>query len=306
MRQQAQDPGFGSKYGNTTKRIINKDGSFNVVREGIDSGIRDLYQGLITISNLRFVLNVTLLYFILNALFALFYLFNGVENLSGGVVVEGWDAFFKSFYFSVQTFTTVGYGAVAPLGFGANSIASIEALAGSMYFALVTGVLYGRFSRPKSKLIFSEKAIIAPYGDKQALMFRLANRRSNVLMKMKAEVIFMIKEDENDPSRRSYYNLPLELDQVQFLPLSWTVVHPIDEDSPLFGLNHQQLMMQRAEVMILIFGFDDTFNQDVHARYSYTADEFEFDAKFRPAFELKENGEAYMNIHKIHDYDKLN
>lgn len=306
MRQQAQDPGFGSKYGNTTKRIINKDGSFNVVREGIDSGIRDLYQGLITISNLRFVLNVTLLYFILNALFALFYLFNGVENLSGGVVVEGWDAFFKSFYFSVQTFTTVGYGAVAPLGFGANSIASIEALAGSMYFALVTGVLYGRFSRPKSKLIFSEKAIIAPYGDKQALMFRLANRRSNVLMKMKAEVIFMIKEDENDPSRRSYYNLPLELDQVQFLPLSWTVVHPIDEDSPLFGLNHQQLMMQRAEVMILIFGFDDTFNQDVHARYSYTADEFEFDAKFKPAFELKENGEAYMNIHKIHDYDKLN
>ncbi|MDP4586895.1 MAG: ion channel, partial [Flavobacteriales bacterium] len=269
-------------------------------------GIRDLYQGLITISNLRFVLNVTLLYFILNALFALFYLFNGVENLSGGVVVEGWDAFFKSFYFSVQTFTTVGYGAVAPLGFGANSIASIEALAGSMYFALVTGVLYGRFSRPKSKLIFSEKAIIAPYGDKQALMFRLANRRSNVLMKMKAEVIFMIKEDENDPSRRSYYNLPLELDQVQFLPLSWTVVHPIDEDSPLFGLNHQQLMMQRAEVMILIFGFDDTFNQDVHARYSYTADEFEFDAKFKPAFELKENGEAYMNIHKIHDYDKLN
>ncbi|MDG1158529.1 MAG: ion channel [Flavobacteriales bacterium] len=306
MRQQAQDPGFGSKYGNTTKRIINKDGSFNVVREGIDSGIRDLYQGLITISNLRFVLNVTLLYFILNALFALFYLFNGVENLSGGLVVEGWDAFFKSFYFSVQTFTTVGYGAVAPLGFGANSIASIEALAGSMYFALVTGVLYGRFSRPKSKLIFSEKAIIAPYGDKQALMFRLANRRSNVLMKMKAEVIFMIKEDENDPSRRSYYNLPLELDQVQFLPLSWTVVHPIDEDSPLFGLNHQQLMMQRAEVMILIFGFDDTFNQDVHARYSYTADEFEFDAKFKPAFELRANGEAYMNINKIHDYDKLN
>ena len=305
MRQQAQDPGFGSKYGNTNKRIINKDGSFNVVREGIDSGIRDLYQGLITISSFRFVLNVTLLYFILNALFALFYLFNGVENLSGGVVVEGWDAFFKSFYFSVQTFTTVGYGAVAPLGFGANSIASIEALAGSMYFALVTGVLYGRFSRPKSKLIFSEKAIIAPYADQQALMFRLANRRSNVLMKMKAEVIFMIKEDENDPSRRSYYNLPLELDQVQFLPLSWTIVHPIDENSPLFGLTHQQLITQRAEVMILIFGFDDTFNQDVHARYSYTADEFEFDAKFKPAFELKENGEAYMNIHRIHDYDKL-
>lgn len=305
MRQQAQDPGFGSKHGNTSKRIINKDGSFNVVREGIDSGIRDLYQGLITISNLRFVLHVTLLYFLLNALFALFYLFNGVENLSGGVAVEGWDAFFKSFYFSVQTFTTVGYGAVAPLGFGANSIASIEALAGSMYFALVTGVLYGRFSRPKSKLIFSEKAIIAPYGDQKAFMFRLANRRSNVLMKMKAEVIFMIKEDKNDPNRRSYYNLPLELNHVQFLPLSWTIVHPIDESSPLNGLNHQQLMRQRAEVMILIFGFDDTFNQDVHARYSYTADEFEFDAKFKPAFELKENGEAYMNIHKIHDYDKL-
>lgn len=305
MRQQAQDPGFGSKDGNSTRRIINKDGSFNVVREGIDSGIRDLYQGLITISNFRFVVNVTLVYFLLNALFALLYWLNGVEYLSGDVAIDVWDAFFKCFYFSVQTFTTVGYGAVAPLGFGANSIASIEALAGSMYFALVTGVLYGRFSRPKSKLIFSDKALIAPYGDQQALMFRLANRRSNVLMKMKAEVIFMIKDDKNDPSRRSYYNLPLELDQVQFLPLSWTVVHPIDEDSPLFGLNHEALMRQRAEVMILIFGFDDTFNQDVHARYSYTADEFEFDAKFKPAFELRDNGEAYMNIHRIHDYHKL-
>lgn len=137
-------------------------------------------------------------------------------------------------------------------------------------------------------------------------MFRLANRRSNVLMKMKAEVIFMIKDDKNDPSRRSYYNLLLELDQVQFLSLSWTIVHPIDEDSPLFGLNHEALLRQRAEVMILIFGFDDTFNQDVHARYSYTADEFEFDAKFKPAFELRDNGEAYMNIHRIHDYHKLN
>lgn len=122
MRQQAQDPGFGSKDGNTTRRIINKDGSFNVVREGIDSGIRDLYQGLITISNFRFVVNVTLVYFLLNALFALLYLLNGVEYLSGGVAIDGWDAFFKCFYFSVQTFTTVGYGAVAPLGFGANSI----------------------------------------------------------------------------------------------------------------------------------------------------------------------------------------
>lgn len=306
MRKQAQDPGFGSKYGNTKKRIINKDGSFNVVREGIDSGIRDLYQRLITISSWYFVLYVSLLYFVVNALFAFFYVLNGVENLSGSEALDAVDAFFKCFYFSVQTFTTVGYGAVAPLGFGANSIASIEALAGSMYFALVTGVLYGRFSRPKSKLIFSEKVIIAPYGDNQALMFRIANRRSNVLMKMKAEVIFMIKEDKSDPSRRSYYNLSLELNQVQFLPLSWTVVHPIDEDSPLFGLNHQQLMSQGAEVLILIFGFDDTFNQDVHARYSYTAEEFVFDAKFRPAFKLRENGEAYMNINNIHDYDKLN
>lgn len=248
----------------------------------------------------------SLLYFISNGIFALFYFLNGVEHLSGGIADHPLDAFFKCFYFSVQTFTTVGYGAIAPEGFGSNAIASVEALAGSMYFALVTGVLYGRFSRPKSKLIFSEKAIIAPYGDQHALMFRIANRRSNVLMKMKAEVIFMIKDDIGDKSKRSYYNLTLELNQVQFLPLSWTIVHPINEDSPLYGLNHHQLLEQRAEVMILIFGFDDTFNQDVHARFSYTADEFEFDAKFKPAFELRNNGEAYMNINKIHDYDKLN
>lgn len=306
MKNQAQDPGFGSKSGRGAKRIINKDGSFNVKREGIDGGLKDIYQKLISINNWWFVGYVTLLYFATNAVFAAIYYFNGVENLSGGEQATHLDAFFKCFYFSIQTFTTVGYGAVAPLGFGANAIASIEALAGSMYFALVTGVLYGRFSRPKSKLIFSEKAIIAPYRGKEALMFRLANRRSNVLMKMKAEVIFMIKENKADPNQRSYYTLPLERNEVQILALSWTVVHPLDEESPLFGLSKNQLIQQQAEVLILISGFDDTFNQDVHARFSYTAEEFEFDAKFKPSFEVLDNGEARMNIENIHQYDKIN
>ncbi len=306
MRNQAQDPGFGSKSGSGAKRIINKDGSFNVKREGLDGGLKDVYQKLITINHWWFVGYVTLLYFATNAGFAVMYYLNGAENLSGGVQSTHLDAFFKCFYFSIQTFTTVGYGAVAPLGFGANAIASIEALAGSMYFALVTGVLYGRFSRPRSKLIFSEKAIIAPYREKEALMFRLANRRSNILMKMKAEVIFMIKENPNDPKQRSYYSLELERNEVQFLPLSWTIVHPLSEDSPLFGLTQEQLIQQQAEVLILISGFDDTFNQDVHARFSYTAEEFEFDAKFKPAFELLDSGEAKMNIENIHHYDKIN
>jgi inward rectifier potassium channel len=172
-----------------------------------------------------------------------------------------------------------------------------------LFFAVTTGLLYSRFSKPRAKLHYSQQALIAPFQDGKALMFRLANRRHNTLMEMKARVILMMRPENGDELSRSYYNLPLQIDQVVFLPLTWTLVHPINEESPLFGLTDADLRQRNAEILILISGFDDTFNQTVHSRHSYTADEFVWDAKFVKAFTIDPNGDAVLNLDELHHYE---
>ncbi|MEO0405592.1 MAG: ion channel, partial [Bacteroidota bacterium] len=305
MQKETQDPGFGQKYAQGVKRIINKDGSFNVIKRGADSGLKNLFQQLINMNIVRFILWVCAIYFIANIVFGVMFVMNGVEHLTGRTTDGVLDAFFKSFFFSIQTFTTVGYGAISPTGVGANLISSLSALAGSMFFALVTGLIYGRFSKPRSKLVFSHEAIVAPYKEGEALMFRLANRRSNVLMMMNAEVLVVMRDGLASQMKRSFYRLELEFKTIQFMPLSWTVVHPIDESSPLYGKSREELIACGMEVLILISGFDEVFNQEVHARYSYTAEEMTFGAKFDPAFHVMKNGEVKMDINEIHNYQKI-
>src|SRR5690606_28939316 len=182
MSEKTNDPGIGSGYDRPTKRVINKDGSFNVVRQGGVSGIKDFYQSLIKISWWRFLSYVFLLYLVINGLFAMIYLLLGKGNLDGDATLQGLDAFYHAFYFSCQTFTTVGYGSVAPHGGGTNIVAAIEALTGLMSFAIVTGLIYGRFSKPDARIGFSNKMVIAPYKDNsKGLMFRMVNRRDNTL-----------------------------------------------------------------------------------------------------------------------------
>lgn len=189
MNKRINDPGFGTKYERQTKRIINQDGSFNVKRYGVDTGLRSIYQAIISMGFWQFLMIVVLAYIVVNVLFASLYFMAGPENLDGMNGKSGLDAWLTCFYFSFQTFTTVGYGALSPLGVLMNFIASIEALAGLLGFALMSGVLYGRFSKPKSALTYSKNAVMAPFEEGEALMFRLANKRTNVLMHMSAQVI---------------------------------------------------------------------------------------------------------------------
>ena len=193
-----QDPGFGERFLERSKRVINKDGSFNVRRVGIDSVFKNTFQFLRNTSWLKFNLTVVLFYFVINALFALIYLSLGIENIqnakTGSILIE----FASAFYFNVQTFTTVGYGVLAPSAGPTSFVAAIEALMGFMCFALATGLLYGRFSRPSAKFLFSDKAIIAPHKGRNALMFRVVNRRSNILMELEARVMVKLEKlDEN-------------------------------------------------------------------------------------------------------------
>jgi inward rectifier potassium channel len=189
-----------------------------------------------------------------------------------------------------------------PGSISANSLATVEALVGLLGFALATGILFGRFSRPSARIGFSELALIAPYENRTSLQFRIVNRRPNTLMEMEATMILMWVEGEPGKLKRSFQGLPLERDTVDFLALTWTIVHPIDESSPLFGKTKEELAQKQAEVIILIKGFDETFSQSVRSRYSYRFDEIAWNAKFTPAFDFDETGTMVLNINKVGNY----
>ncbi len=304
-KSRIQDPGFGEKIGSKSQRAINKDGSFNTVRKNGSSGLRNIYQQLLQLHNSIFFLIILITYVVFSLLFAALYYGIGTEHLIGVRGETALETFMDCFYFSTQTFTTVGYGSIAPKGILASTVASFEAFCGLLFFAVATGLMYARFSKPKAMLAYSNNAIIAPYQDGKALMFRLANKRNNVLMEMNARAILMMRETNSDALNRKYFALKLEIEHIIFLPLSWTLVHKIDDSSPLYGLTEEQLKELDAEVLILISGFDDTFHQTVHSRFSYTANEFVWDAKFLRAFTINEKGKAVMDLNDLHLYEKV-
>ena len=300
-----QDPGFGEKIAGRSKRLINKDGSFNVVRKGGEGGLRNVYQYLLQLSNSGFFLLILLAYVAFCLVFAFGFFVIGTENLIGvrGETLMG--TFMDCFYFSTQTFTTVGYGAIAPKGILASTVASFEAFTGLIFFAIATGLMYARFSKPKAMLRYSKNALISPFQDGKALMFRMANARNNVLMEASARMIMMMRQSKEDTTNRKYFGLKLELDHITFLPMSWTLVHKIDETSPLYGLTEQEMIDLDLEVMILLSAFDDTFNQTVHSRYSYTGDEILWNAKFVRAFNPDEKGEIIMDLNALDSYELI-
>ena len=303
MYKQVNDPGFGEKYFNRTKRIINKDGSFNVSRTDAGFNASDIYHRLITLNWLAFLSVLGGVFIFVNIVFAVLYTVLGFHDLEGTIGNSFFLKFLDAFFFSVQTFTTVGYGGILPGNIISSLVASFEAMTGLMGFALATGLLYGRFSKPSAKIVFSNNAIIAPFRDGRSLQFRIANQRSNVLMNLEARLLLMMVEREEGQFIHKYYNLKLDLPFISFFPLSWTIVHPINEDSPLKDFTKDQFENTDAEILILIKGFDESFNQDVHIRYSYRFDEIIWNAQYKRAFTTNEEGETILQLDQIHEYE---
>jgi inward rectifier potassium channel len=302
MAKPTFDPGLTQQYTGTLRRTINKDGSFNVERRG--TGWRDIhpYLFLISIPWPAFLALVTATYLAANTFFAAIYYSLGPGNLQHGDAPDKLGRFLNAFFFSAHTLTTVGYGNIAPATISANIVAAIEALIGLLGFALATGILFGRFSRPSARIGFSENALIAPYESRTSLQFRILNRRPNALMDVEATVILMGVAGEPGKQKRTFQPLPLERDSVDFLALTWTIVHPIDESSPLFKKTSEDTERSQSEVIILIKAFDETFSQSVRARYSYRFDEIIWNAKFTPAFEFDHTGNMVLNIDKVGSY----
>ncbi len=303
MSRQSNDPGFGEKFGKKTKRLINPDGSFNVKRKNRSLNPKDIYHFLVNLNWTKFLLIILAGYLIVNLIFGAVYYFIGIENLRNAHTDTPMNNFLNAFFFSIQTFTTVGYGGIVPTGFTANMVASFEALTGLLSFALATGLLYGRFSRPSARILFSRNAVVAPYKDLKGFMFRTANMRNNDLIEVEANLLAVFVDQKTH--NRKYYNMKLERKSVYFFPLSWTVVHPIDEDSPFHNKSIEDLKELQTEVLVQFKAFDDTFSQIVHTRYSYTMKEIVWNAKFKPAFEPDEKGEIIFDLDRIHEYEVI-
>ncbi|ARK13821.2 ion channel [Fibrella sp. ES10-3-2-2] len=300
QEEKREDIGFGTKINDASSRLVNKDGSFNVVRahQGFWNQI-NLYHTLITMPWPKFVALVFTFYISSNTLFASLYGLLGYENLIGlGNVTPHttFGRFMGAFFFSSQTLTTVGYGHISPMGYWTSTLAAIESMFGLLLFAMATGLMYGRFSRPVASIRYSATSVFAPYLDINGWMFRIINQRTNQLIDVQVEVSLSRLDRKPDGSLyRRYYPLKLERSKVSFFPANWTLVHPITDDSPLYGCTAEQLAESDTEFLILLRGVEDTFNQAVHSRYSYRFDEIRWGQKFIPMFSGNQvNGRATL------------
>ena len=306
IKDQQSELGFGRQV-TTQGRLINPDGSFNVIRHR-NSLSDNLYHNMITMPWWLFVLIALAAFTLINVVFATAYVMAGEDALSGMPEGSGMNSWFHAFFFSTQTLTTVGFGHIAPKGDIASIIASLEAFLGILIFALITGLLYGRFSRPMAKVVFSDNLLVSPYKNGMALMFRIVNPRTSELIETEVKVALAINQtDETTGTQaRRFFGLDLEISKISFFSMSWTLVHPLDENSPLYGVTLDQMREGNAEIMILVSGTDESTEQVVHARRSYVAEEMVWNAKFAPIMsKSKDLTRTVIHTRKVSDYELL-
>ena len=302
MQNAKFDPGLTQQYSGAMRRAINKDGTFNVLRHG--TGWLDVhpYLHLVSIPWPAFFSVLLLGYISVNIIFATAYWMLGEDALQGGLTAS---RFFNCVYFSSQTLTTVGFGSIAPRSHTANVLAAFEALIGLLGFAVATGLLVGRVSRPSARVGFSEHALITPYEDGMSLQFRMVNRRANTLLEPEVVVALMTVDPSDGEYKRNYERLNLERDKILFFALTWTVVHPIGKESPLYGKTAEDLERLQAELLILVKAWDETFSQNVNQRFSYRFDEIVWNARFQPAFAVDDGGAMVLDVSRVGDYEDL-
>jgi inward rectifier potassium channel len=282
--EKIKDPGFGYKTANSAKRMVNADGSFNLIHINKKFSVSEIYSRLINMTWIKFITLIFLWYFLLNILFAGIYFFIGIEHLTIEKSTPFQD-FLNSYFFSAQTLTTLGYGLVSPQGNITAFISSLEALIGLIGFAFMTGLLYGRFSKPKAAIRFSDVMVLRPFKEKRAVMFRLMNKRTNVMIEPKIKVTLAINElDDKGVFSRKFFNLNLEREKIMYLPSTWTIVHEIEEGSPLYKYTDEQLLKLNAELLVLIEYYEDAFTQNVYQMHSYSFNDLRNNYKFTPAY----------------------
>ncbi len=302
------DTGFGGNPDNYGGRFVNRDGTYNVRKEGVPFYHRfSLYHTMLNMPSWKFFGTLFAFYLTVNFIFGSVYYFVGAQEFVGVQAATHWQFFKEMFFFSTETYTTVGYGRVNPIGDTANSIASVESMLGFLSFAIATGLLYGRFSKPKSFLLFSKEALISPYREGSALMFRFATYKdhhtmTNVEIKVNAALL----AEENGKTTYKFYDLNLERNHVESLPMNWTVVHPLTPDSPIYDFTLEDLKKADLEIYVSVRAFDDVYSNIVQQRTSYTYDEILFGRKFIQMYRESDDGKTtIVELQKLHDHKEV-
>ncbi|MBW7675426.1 ion channel [Chryseobacterium chendengshani] len=304
QQKNTDNSGFGAS---ASGRFINKDGLPNVKRKGINVLNRlSWYHTMLNLSSFRFISYLVLMYIFINIIFAFIYYLIGVEHLTGIDKSDPVNEFIDVFFFSSQTFTTVGYGRIAPVGFTASLVATFEAFLGLLTFAIATGLFYGRFSRPRAYLRFSDIAVIAPFQDVTALMFRLAPYKNNALTDADVTLSTAIEITENETTKINFYRLETQLSKINTLALNWTVVHKINENSPFYGFSADDFKNTNIEMIVHVRAFDEVFSNTVVQRSSYVSDEIIHGAQFIPMYYPDFDGQStILDLDKINEYKKV-
>jgi inward rectifier potassium channel len=308
VKDQDRDLGFGSVVAEGSRqRFINRDGSFNVRRAGL-TVVRslNLYHYLLSMTWRTFLGLVLVLFFVSNLIFGVVYASFGPESIVDTSGHPFSNIFLTGFFFSVQTFATIGYGTIHPVGLIPNLVVTIESYYSLLVNALITGLVFARFARPTARIVLSDVAIIAPYRDITGFMFRVVNGRNNQLIDVKAQVMVARFIEIDGKITRKFDLLELERRSVTFFPLTWTIVHPIDESSPLFGLTEAELKASDAEFLILLSATDETFATSVHQRSSYKPSEVKFGYKFVSIYNDVEAGAPItIDVRKLSQIEKV-
>lgn len=300
--------GFGTNSENSGGRFYDRQtGAANVAKRGIGLLNRySWYHTMLAMPRGKFLLLLLLIYVMINLFFAGIYYLIGINHLAGVQQGSAFKNFTEVFFFSAQTFTTVGYGRISPIGFMASAVSTFEAFLGLLSFALATGLFYGRFSRPQAFLRFSENALIAPFKDGYALMFRMAPYKNNLLSEAEVKVNLAMQIEETGRRTNQFYNLELEISKINALALSWTIVHPINEKSPLCNLSHADMLNANIEALVFVKAFDEVFSNTVIQRYSYIAPEIVWGARFRIMYHPDTNRKkTILQLDKLNDYEKV-
>ena len=307
-REEDRDLGFGSVVaGESRQRLLNQDGTFNVQRTGLPFlSSLNLYHTVISMSWTTFLVLTLLLYFLTNVFFGVLYAAFGATALIDTSEIPMDNLLLRGFFFSVQTFATIGCGTIHPIGIAPNLLVTIESYYSMIVTALITGIVFARFARPTAKVLFSKVAVVAPYRGIEGFMFRMVNGRNSQLIEVGVQVLFSRFVERNGKVSRQFDYLELERSHVAFFPLALTIVHPIDDASPMFGLSEEELQKTDAEILILLSATDESFASIVYTRSSFKASEIKFNRKFNSIYNpVKEGEQISIDISKLSQIEKV-
>ena len=301
------ETGLSANGNLSSGRFFNKNGNPNMEVRGMHFFARfNIYHSLLSMQRWKFMLVILLFFVTVNLLFACIYLLIGLDHLGGMVANTNAEKFGEAFFFSAQTFTTVGYGRINPIGFWASITASLEALIGLLSFALATGVLFGRFARPKAFIMYSKNALFVPFKGGVALMYRMVPSTKNYLTNVEVKLTLAMRILEDGQRKNKFFNMELDIAKATTMTSNWTLVHFINEKSPLYQLSKEDIKNAQAEVLVFVQGFDESFANTVISRNSYTFEEFVYGAKFLPMYHGDEKKQTtILHLDKLDNYEEV-